>query len=144
MLDSARPRSIGEALLRAPSQFEHESERDGDPGWLAAHERLLDVHRQKSRGYGTHTDPLANFTTVGRVTGEPAARYPRRRMLEKLARCESLEAQHRFNEIPEELEDIASLALCALALMRREGWPMDQEASAASAREGRDYWDART
>ncbi len=99
----------------------------GDPRWLEAHARLLEVHRVKSRGYGTEVDKLANFTLVGRTACEPASRYPRRRMLEKLARCESLDRQGRFNEIPEELEDVASLALCALALMARDGYPMSED-----------------
>lgn len=74
---------------------------------------------EKSGGYGTGADPLANFTAVASVTGEPAWRYPRRRILEKLARIESLEAQGRLGEIAEEHLDIASLALCAEALRLR-------------------------
>ena len=91
----------------------------GDPGWLDAHAALLKVHYLKSSGYGTDADPLANFTAIAEMTGEPPWRYPIRRMLEKLARCVSLDKQGRQEELEEEFTDIASLALCATSLRRR-------------------------
>ena len=91
----------------------------GDPDWLEAHSELVDVHREKSGGYGTGDDALANFTAIAALTGEPAWRYPRRRALEKLARMESLESQGRIDELEEEHMDVASLMLCAEALRRR-------------------------
>lgn len=91
----------------------------GDPDWLDAHRGLLELHRAKSEGYGSTDDALANFVAVSRVTGEPAFVYPWRRMIEKLARCESLYRQGRFRELGEEHEDLAGLALCAEALLRR-------------------------
>jgi hypothetical protein len=91
----------------------------GDPDYLRLHAELLEQHLIKSGGYGTGADPLANFTQVAAQTGEPPWRYPRRRMIEKLARCESLDAQGRDGELEEELLDIAGLALCAAALRRR-------------------------
>ncbi len=91
----------------------------GDPHWLEAHAELIDLHREKSGGYGTGADPLANFTAISALTGEPPWRYARRRALEKLARMESLEAQGRIDELQEEHMDVASLMLCAEALRRR-------------------------
>jgi len=91
----------------------------GDPDYLAAHAELLQLHRAKSSGYGTGTDPLANFTAVALIEGEPPWRYPRMRALEKLTRIKSLEAQGRLDELEEEHLDVASLLLCAEALRRR-------------------------
>lgn len=91
----------------------------GDLGWLQAHSELRALHFLKSEGYGTDEDPLANFTAIAQMTGEPAWVYPRRRALEKLARCEALEAQGRTDDLREEHLDIASLMLCAEALRRR-------------------------
>lgn len=92
---------------------------EGDPNWIAAHSELVAVHREKSGGYGTGKDPLANFTGVAAVTGEPAWLYPCRRAVEKLTRVESLAAQGRAGELAEEFMDVASLMLCAEALRRR-------------------------
>lgn len=100
----------------------------GDRYWLDAHAELVDVHREKSGGYGTGADPLANFTAVAAVTGEPAFLYPCRRAIEKLTRVESLVAQGRFGELEEEFKDVSSLALCAEALRRR----MDPDDSRSS------------
>ena len=90
-----------------------------DPLWLQTHAELVDLHRDKSAGYGTGTDPLANFTAIAALTGEPAWVYPRRRAIEKLARMESLEKQGRTDELEEEHKDVASLMICAEALRRR-------------------------
>jgi hypothetical protein len=90
-----------------------------DPFWLEAHAELVEVHREKSGGYGTGEDPLANFTGVAAITGEPAWLYPCRRAVEKLTRIESLAAQGRVGELGEEFTDVASLMLCAEALRRR-------------------------
>lgn len=92
---------------------------DGDPGWYAEWVKLLALHREKSSGYGTDADPLANFTAIAALSGDPAWLYPLRRSIEKLARCESLYRQGRTGDLAEEFRDIASLSLCALALLRR-------------------------
>jgi hypothetical protein len=91
----------------------------GDPNWLAAHRELRPLHIEKSSGYGTGADPLANFTAVAAASGRPAFAYPIERLIEKAARCESLIAQGRHAELEEEFKDMASLALCAEALRRR-------------------------
>lgn len=91
-----------------------------DPYWLEAWGELVRTHVQKSGGYGTDADGLANFTGVAAITGDPAWLYPCRRILEKLTRVESLAKQGRVDELAEEFTDIASLALCAEALRRRE------------------------
>lgn len=91
----------------------------GDPGYLEAHAELAVLHAEKSAGYGTDGDRLANFTAIAHMTGEPAWRYPRRRAIEKLARMEALEAQGRVDELETEHLDVASLMLCAEALRRR-------------------------
>lgn len=91
----------------------------GDPDWLDAHRELVDLHIEKSSGYGTGEDPLANFTAVAALSGDPAWLYPLRRSVEKLARCESLYRQGRHAALAEEFRDLAGLALCADALLRR-------------------------
>lgn len=93
---------------------------NGDPDYLNALADLRSLHVLKSSGYGTPIDPLANFTAIAKLTGEPAYRYPRRRAIEKLARMEALEAQGRTTELEEEHLDVASLLLCAEALRRRD------------------------
>lgn len=95
------------------------SGKPGDPDWLAAHKDLYDLHLEKSGGYGTDQDPLANFAAVAASTGQPAYLYPLDRIVEKIARIRSLEAQGRIGELGEDLGDIAGLALCASALWRR-------------------------
>jgi hypothetical protein len=79
--------------------------------------RLL--HQEKSGGYGTGSDPFANFTRISALTGRARYAYPIERMVEKLARCLSLIEQGRTGELGEEFKDVSSLALCAEA-MRRE------------------------
>ena len=108
-----------------------------DPGYLRLLDELRDLHQVKSAGYGTSKDPLANFTAIAGLTGEPAHRYPRRRAIEKLARCEALEAQGRVDELGEEYLDIASLLLCAEALRRRDRAQTDAELVAAIHRHTR-------
>lgn len=92
----------------------------GDPDWLEAHRELVELHIEKSSGYGTGEDPLANFTAVAGMTGDPPWLYPLRRSVEKLARCESLYRQGRHSELAEEFSDLAGLALCAAALLQRQ------------------------
>ena len=88
-------------------------------GCLGIHDELVDVHVQKSKGYGNGTDPLANYTAVGAINGRPPYMYAVDRIIEKLTRVQSLEAQGRTDELEEEFKDVASLALCAEALRRR-------------------------
>jgi hypothetical protein len=90
----------------------------GDPTYLGLLEELRELHLEKSAGYGTSGDPLANFTTVAAHSGEPAFVYPVRRAVEKLSRWASLYAQGRLEELGEEHLDVASLLLCAEALRR--------------------------
>lgn len=94
--------------------------KTGDPGFLASLEEMHDLHLLKSGGYGTTSDPFENFTRIAQVSGEPRHRYPRRRILEKIVRLESLDAQGREDELAEEYLDIAGLALCALSMLRSD------------------------
>lgn len=98
-------------------------------------DELLDLHYTKSGGYGTSSDPLANFTAIADATGEPAWRYPRRRALEKLTRIDSLEAQGRVDELEEEHLDVASLMLCAEVLRRRRAVLVDRPSTTCPAEE---------
>lgn len=96
-----------------------DADAPGDPLWLEAHAELVAVHEEKSGGYGTGQDALANFTGVASVSQEPSFLYPCRRAVEKLTRVESLVKQGRYDELGEEFMDVASLMLCAEALRRR-------------------------
>lgn len=106
-----------------------------EPIYVQLLDELLDLHYDKSGGYGTLDDPLANFTSVAASSREPAYRYPRRRVIEKLARLESLDEQGRIDELEQEHLDVASLMLCAEALRRRAlrsaGEPRDIPSSPA-------------
>ncbi len=93
----------------------------GDPDWLEVYTGLLRLHCEKSAGYGTGDDRLANFTAVAGISGDPGFLYPMRRSVEKLARCESLYRQGKFSDLAEEFTDIASLMICAEAMRRRAG-----------------------
>jgi hypothetical protein len=106
-----------------------------DPVYVQLLDELLDLHYTKSAGYGTGSDPLANFTAIAAASGEPAWRYPRRRALEKLARIESLEHQGRILELEEEHLDVASLMLCAEVLRRRRAVLADTKSTTSSAEE---------
>lgn len=91
----------------------------GHPGYVKLLEERLALHLEKSGGYGTGSDPFANFTAVAGASGQPRYLYPILRAIEKLTRCLSLHAQGRADELGEEFSDIASLMDCAEA-MRRE------------------------
>ncbi len=90
-----------------------------DPNWVQAWQELLALHEEKSGGYGTGADALANYVAVSAVNGRPPYMYAIDRIVEKATRAQSLEAQGRVGELEEEFMDIASGALCAEALRRR-------------------------
>lgn len=90
----------------------------GHPGYLELLDELALLHVNKSGGYGTSGDPFANFTLVAEATDQARYVYPIHRSLEKIARCLSLIAQGRDRELEEEFKDIASMMLCAAAMLR--------------------------
>lgn len=93
-----------------------------DPDWVAAWQELHGVHHLKSATYGTDEDALQNFVDVARVAGLPVCLYPALRMVEKLSRASHMIGRGDSRYV-EEFMDVASLALCAEALRRREeGW----------------------
>lgn len=94
--------------------------RNGHPGYMALLEELRALHKTKSGGYGTSTDPFANFSQVAVASGQPRYLYPVLRSIEKLTRVLSLHEQGRTGELEEELLDVASLNLCAAAMLRED------------------------
>jgi hypothetical protein len=90
----------------------------GHPEYVALAEELLALHKTKSGGYGTGTDPFANFTAVASLSDQPRYLYPVHRTIEKLTRVLSLHEQGRSGELEEEFLDGASLLLCAAAMLR--------------------------
>ena len=121
-VDSAETKQNPQVAVdtKYPWKFVDPRTVDGDPDYVQGVQDLLELHLLKSGGYGTGMDRFANFTLVGKATGEPRHRYPRRRMLEKIARLESLDAQGRVDELEEEYLDIAGLAMCCLAVLRKD------------------------
>jgi hypothetical protein len=95
----------------------------GHPEYLRLVDELKTLHLLKSGGYGNGADPLNNFTVVGQATGQPRYLYPVLRSLEKLTRILSLHAQGRVGELEEEFKDVASLNLCAAAMLREDYAP---------------------
>ena len=93
---------------------------NGHPDYLDAVAELRNLHLLKSGGYGTPEDRFANFTAVANATGEPRYLYPVLRAVEKLARVMSLHAQGRTGELEEEFMDVASLLICATAVLRED------------------------
>ena len=92
----------------------------GHPGYREVLHELRDLHAVKSGGYGTGDDPFANFTAVARLTGQERYYYPVQRAIEKLTRVMSLHAQARTGELEEEFLDVASLLVCATAMLRED------------------------
>lgn len=92
----------------------------GDSDWLAGHDLLRQLHLEKSGGYGTAMDALANFVAVSKQNGQPPFLYAVDRATEKQARIRSLAAQGRLDELEEEFLDVASGMLCGYALVLRE------------------------
>jgi hypothetical protein len=90
----------------------------GHPEYLSLADEIRRLHVLKSGGYGTGPDPFANFTAVASLTGQPRYLYPAHRSIEKLTRVLSLHAQGRTAELEEEFLDVASLLLCAAAMLR--------------------------
>ena len=91
---------------------------NADPGWISAHQRLKELHIEKSSTYGTDGDRLANFTAVADVTGDPPELYPLLRIIEKATRSVNMIRTGQALEV-REYPDIASLALCCEALRNR-------------------------
>ena len=92
----------------------------GHPEYLKLLEELRALHKTKSGGYGTDKDPMANYTAISDLTGQPRYVYPVHRSIEKLARALSLIAQGRVGELEEEFLDTASSLLCAAAMLRED------------------------
>lgn len=90
----------------------------GDPGWLAAHAELRDLHVRKAATYGTDLDALANYTATAEAFGEPDEFTCAVRLSEKLTRAINMLRAGRADEI-REWPDIAAIALGAEALRRR-------------------------
>lgn len=109
----------------------NDSSQEGGQGhpiykWLLEHR--LELHLAKSGSYGNDEDPMANFTAIAQLSGEPRYLYPVYRSIEKLTRVLSLHAQGRSSEIPEEFGDIASLMDCAHAMLLEDAgeWIMEE------------------
>ena len=92
----------------------------GHPGYLRLLKERVALHVLKSGGYGTDTDPFANFTAVARMKGQPRYIYPVDRVQEKLVRVYSLIAQGRDEELEQEFSDMASLLDCATTMLRED------------------------
>lgn len=92
----------------------------GHPEYRKVLGERLDLHIEKSSGYGTGEDPFANFTAVAQMSGQPRYLYPVHRTIEKLTRVLSLHAQGRTWELEEEFKDCSSLLDCATAMLRED------------------------
>lgn len=92
----------------------------GHPEYFNLLDELRSLHVAKSGGYGTSHDPMGNFTAVAALTGQPRYLYPVHRSIEKLTRVLSLHGQGRSAELEEEFLDVASLLLCAAAMLRQD------------------------
>lgn len=95
----------------------------GHPGYLALLDELRSLHKLKSGGYGTGADPFANYTAVAHAKNQPRFVYAIDRALEKITRCYSLIEQGRNDDIREELVDIASMMICATAMLDEDSAP---------------------
>ena len=104
--------ALGEPLYRTGGK--------GDPEYKKVLGERLDLHLEKSAGYGTGEDPFANFSAVANMTGQPRYLYPVHRTIEKLTRVLSLHAQGRTWDLEEEFKDCASLLDCATAMLRTD------------------------
>lgn len=94
--------------------------RKGHPEYRKVLNERIDLHIEKSSGYGTGEDPFANFTAVAHMTGQPRYLYPVHRTIEKLTRVLSLHNQGRAGELEEEFKDCSSLLDCATAMLRED------------------------
>jgi hypothetical protein len=74
----------------------------GHPGYLRLLKERIQLHIEKSGGYGTDDDPFANFTAVANAKDQPRYVYPVDRVQEKLARAYSLIRQGREDLLEEE------------------------------------------
>lgn len=89
-----------------------------DPGFLAVHGELRDLHTSKANDYGTSEDSFANYVQASEAVGEPDEFTCWLRVLEKAHRALNLIRAGRANENLEGL-DVAALAIGAEALRRR-------------------------
>lgn len=92
----------------------------GHPGYLQLLKERIELHIEKSAGYGTPADPFANYTAVAAARGQPRYLYALDRVTEKLVRIRSLHAAGRVDLLEEEFKDCASLFDCATAMLRED------------------------
>ena len=92
-----------------------------DPDYTQAHKDLFELHREKSRLYGTEGDKFANLVAVAETNNRDVVLYPLDRIVEKIVRVQNIMASGNVEDVinMEELLDIAGLALSAEALHRR-------------------------
>ena len=105
--------------------FVEDAPAGGHPIFLALTDEMKALHQLKSGGYGRDTDAFANFTAVAQITGRQRCEYPVERIIEKVTRFRSLVDQGRWDEVGEELLDIAGLSLCAEAMRREDAGTPD-------------------
>ncbi len=96
----------------------NERAESGDEGWLAVHAELVALHLEKSGGYGTPEDALANYVETSQAAGEPDEYTCWLRIHEKCIRALNLIRAGRADECHEGT-DVAALGIAAEALRRR-------------------------
>ena len=90
-----------------------------DPGWMTVHQELVELHQEKSLGYGTSADALSNYVFTASVAEKPAEYVCYLRILEKAVRAINLINSGQSDRC-DEGKDIAALGIAAEALKRRK------------------------
>ena len=103
-------------MLHQDGSGETQTRRYGHPAVPEVLAEIDRLHVRKSAGYGSQTDPFANYRETAAETGVPDWIPPFMRVIEKKQRLRNW--REASVSIEEELKDIALCAVIALVMLR--------------------------
>ena len=103
-------------MLHLDGSGETQTRRYGHPAVPEVLAEIDRLHVRKSAGYGSQTDPFANYRETAAETGVPDWIPPFMRVIEKKQRLRNWREASVM--IEEELKDIALCAVIALVMLR--------------------------
>ena len=112
-------------VLHLDGSGETQTRRYGHPAVPEVLSELDRLHIRKSAGYGSGTDPFANYREVARESGVPDWMPAFMRVIEKKQRLTNW--RETTVDVQEELMDIALCAVIALVMLRESSRATSQK-----------------